>query len=35
MHMLKMSIIATNMSSMHNEILDAHERIIKEFIDLK
>jgi hypothetical protein len=23
------------MSSMHNEILDAHERIIKEFIELE
>jgi DNA recombination protein RmuC len=35
MHMLKMAAIATNTSSMHNEILDAHERIVKEFIELE
>ena len=35
MHMLRMATIATNMSSMHNEILDAHERIAKDFTDLE
>ena len=35
MHMLRMATIASNMSSMHNEILDAHERIAKDFTDLE
>jgi len=35
MHMLRMATIATNMSSMHNEILDAHERINKQFTELE
>lgn len=35
MHMLRMATIASNMSSMHNEILDAHDRITKEFIELE
>ena len=35
MHMLRMATIATNMSAMHNEILDSHERITKEFAELE
>ena len=31
MHMVRMATIASNMSSMHTEILAAHERITKEF----
>lgn len=27
--------IASNMSSMHNEILDAHDRITKQFLELE
>ena len=35
MDMLRMATIASHMSSMHNEILDAHDRITKEFIELE
>lgn len=35
MHMVRMATIASNMSSMHTEILAAHERIAKEFSELE
>jgi DNA recombination protein RmuC len=35
MHMLRMATIASSMSSMHAEILAAHERITKEFSELE